>query len=413
VASDGATLQAPVAVRTVDLDAGADLDLTRSDAPYRSALLLGIRGGLPVGTASLALRGGPHVSAAAIAELFAGRCAVRAPGELARSVPLPAVSVVVTTCAQELSTAAAVASVLAADPAAAEVIVVENRPAHSRVAAMLRERFGSEPRVRCVAEPHVGLSSARNAGLWAATGAVVAFTDDDVIVDRGWVGWIARAFASEPDAACVTGLIVPSDLITPTQVLMEQFAGFGKGFERRVHRLSEPSSPLFPFAAGEFGSGACTALRRDIGRALGGFDPALGAGTVSRGGEDLDLFVRVLLAGHAIVYEPAAMLAHNHPDEDRRLRAEIFSYGVGLAAMITKQALAGQALAIARRVPLALRHLRDPASRKNVRKGDDYPRSYDWIERAGMAAGPLAYLRSMRRERRLAAGAPGAPLPPR
>ena len=72
--------------------------------------------------------------------------------------------------------------------------------------------------------------------------------------------------------------------------------------------------------------------------------------------------------------------------------------------MITKQALDGQALAIARRVPLALRHLRDPASRKNVRKGPDYPRVFDWIERAGMVAGPLAYLRSPRHERRLAAG---------
>jgi GT2 family glycosyltransferase len=401
VAAGDAALRAPVAVRTVDLDAGADLDLTRAGTPYRSALLLGIRTGLPVGTASLALDGGPRVSASAIAARFAGRVAVRAPGELAPAAPLPAVSVVVTTCAQERSTAAAVASVLAADPPAAEVIVVENRPARSRVAAMLRERFGSERRVRCVAEPHVGLSSARNAGLWAATGAVVAFTDDDVIVDRGWVGWIARAFAAEADAACVTGLIVPSDLNTETQVLMEQFAGFGKGFERRVHRLSEPSSPLFPFAAGEFGSGACTALRREVGRAAGGFDPALGAGTASRGGEDLDLFVRILLAGHAIVYEPAAMLSHRHPDEDRRLRSEIFSYGVGLAAMITKQALDGQATAIARRVPLALRHLRDPASRKNVRKGPGYPRSYDWIERAGMAVGPVAYLRSRRRERKL------------
>jgi hypothetical protein len=73
--------------------------------------------------------------------------------------------------------------------------------------------------------------------------------------------------------------------------------------------------------------------------------------------------------------------------------------------MITKQALDGQALAIARRVPLALRHLRDPASRKNVRKAPDYPRVFDWIERAGMVVGPFAYLRSRRHERRLAAAA--------
>jgi GT2 family glycosyltransferase len=343
------------------------------------------------------------VDAETIADLFEGREAAR---DTLEALPQPSVSVVVTTCAQERSTAAAVASVLAADPPPLEVIVVENRPARSRVPAMLRERFGSDPRVRCVEESHVGLSAARNAGMWAATGEVVAFTDDDVIVDRGWVGWIARSFASEPAAACVTGLIVPADLNSEAQVMMEQFAGFGKGFERRVFRLSEPSSPIFPFAAGEFGSGACTALRRSVGQALGGFDPALGAGTVSRGGEDLDLFVRILMAGHAIVYEPAAMLSHHHPDEDRRLRSEIFSYGVGLSAMITKQALDGQAVAIARRVPLAVRHLVDPASRKNVRKGPAYPRSYDWIERAGMAVGPVAYLRSRWHERRLAAGGP-------
>lgn len=408
MAAAGGEPRAPVAVRIVELDTPGDLDLTREQEPYRGALLIGLRNGAPVGTASTSLAGRALLPAATIAALFADAAPGRG-AELAPPAPLPTVSVVVTTCAQEQSTAEAVASVLACEPAPLEVIVVENRPARSRVAAMLRERFPADGRVRCVEEPHVGLSSARNAGLWAAEGDVVAFTDDDVIVDHRWIGRIARAFAEEPDAACVTGLIVPGDLNTPTQLLMEQFAGFGKGFERRVHRLSAPSSPLAPFAAGEFGSGACTALRREAGRALGGFDPALGAGTASRGGEDLDLFVRVLLAGHAIVYEPAAMLSHRHPDEDRRLRNEIFSYGVGLVAMITKQALDGQALAIARRIPLALRHLRDPASRKNVRKAPEYPRSFDWIERAGMVVGPFAYLRSRRHERRLAAASATGP----
>ena len=408
MAEAGGEPRAPVAVRIVELDTAADLVFTRDGEPYRGALLIGLRDGAPVGTASTSLAGGPMLAAATIAALFAEAPAGRGP-EPAPLAPLPTVSVVVTTCAQEQSTAEAVESVLACEVAPLEVIVVENRPAHSRVAAMLRERFPGNERVRCVEEPHVGLSSARNAGLWAAEGDVVAFTDDDVIVDRRWIGRIARAFAEEPDAACVTGLIVPGDLNTPTQLLMEQFAGFGKGFERRVHRLSAPSSPLAPFAAGEFGSGACTALRREAGRALGGFDPALGAGTASRGGEDLDLFVRVLLADHAIVYEPAAMLSHRHPDEDRRLRNEIFSYGVGLVAMITKQALDGQALAIARRLPLALRHLRDPSSRKNVRKAPEYPRSFDWIERAGMVVGPFAYLRSRRHERRLADAAATEP----
>jgi GT2 family glycosyltransferase len=396
-------LAAPVAVRIVDLDASGDLELPREGAPYRSALLLGLRGGTPAGAVSTDALRDSRIERAVVHELFQNIASAPRPPEGDRSPTPPSVSVVVTTCNQAESTAAAVSSVLACDPSPLEVVVVENRPIGSSVPAMLRERFGADPRVRCVEETHRGLSAARNAGLWSAHGDVVAFTDDDVIVERGWVGWLARSFAAVPDAACVTGLIVPGDLNTHAQVLMEQFAGFGKGYERRVHRISEPSSPIFPYAAGEFGSGACTALRRDVGQSLGGFDQALGAGTISRGGEDLDLFVRVLLAGHAIVYEPGAIISHRHPDNDGHLRTEIYSYGVGLAAMLTKQALDGQALAMARRIPLAVRHLRDPGSRKNVRKGPAYPRRFDWIERAGMLAGPLAYLRSRRHERRLVA----------
>jgi GT2 family glycosyltransferase len=402
-------LVAPVAVRAVDLDDPADLTLHRDGPPYRSALLLGLREGVPIGASSTILPASGVLAADAVSALFDGQ-SVPAREQRNPAGPVPSVSVVITTCAQMDATAAVVASVLECDPPPLEVIVVENRPQASPVPAMLSERFGADSRVRCVEEHHRGLSSARNAGLRSARGDVVVFTDDDVVLDRRWIHWIGRSFATEPDAACVTGLIIPGDLATPSQVLMEQFAGFGKGYERRVHRLSAPSSPIFPFAAGEFGSGASTALRRDVALALGGFDPALGAGTISRGGEDLDLFVRVLFAGHAIVYEPAAMLFHRHPDAADHLRREVYSYGVGLVAMITKQALDGQALAIARRIPLALRHLLSPDSRKNVRKGPAYPKRLDWIERAGMVTGPVAYLRSRRNEHRLAAGA-GHPAP--
>ena len=102
---------------------------------------------------------------------------------------------------------------------------------------------------------------------------------------------------------------------------------------------------------------------------LGGFANDLGAGTRARGGEDLDLYVRVLLARHLLVYEPAAVIWHRHPDGPQHLQREIFNYGVGLSAMMTKQMLDGHTRAILGRVPAGLRFVRDPASRKNVRKG--------------------------------------------
>jgi glycosyltransferase involved in cell wall biosynthesis len=313
----------------------------------------------------------------------------------------PRVSVVVTTCACAEAAARTVASVLACRPAALEVVVVENRPEGSGVAALLADSFGGDSRVRCVLEHRQGLSWARNAGLRAARGEFVAFTDDDVRVDHRWVGWIEHAFDAEPAAACVTGLIMPAELETEAQLLLEQYAGFGKGFERRVHRPGAPSGPLFPYAAGEFGSGANTAIRAAVARTLGGFDPALGAGTPAHGAEDLDLYVRVLLGGHAIVYEPAALIWHTHPGTAPRLRSEVFRYGLGLTAMLTKLALHGHARAIAARALAALRFLRDPQSRKNERKTAAYPRALDRWEYAGMLCGPFAYLHSRLVTRRL------------
>jgi GT2 family glycosyltransferase len=399
----GGVLRAPAAVRMVDLASSEDLRLERSGTPYRSVYLIGTRGGRPVAARMLDVDSGAVISAEEIGRLFAD-----VPVELPASsapIELPSMSVVVTTCGKDESVTQAVASILDCDPGPLEVIVVENRPRNSTVAATIRRHFGADARVSCVMESRVGLSHARNAGLAVATGDAVAFTDDDVTVDRNWIGGLARGFAGERGVGCVTGLILPADLETPSQVQVEQFAGFGKGWQRRVFHISKPTSVLFPFAAGEFGSGACTALRRDVAIKLGGFAGELGAGTRARGGEDLDLYVRVLLAGHSIVYDPAAILWHRHPDHPKHLRSEIFSYGVGLSAMMTKQLMDGHARAILERIPAAVRFLRDPGSRKNVRKGSAYPREFDWIERAGFAAGPFAYLASRRTEQRLRSGA--------
>jgi hypothetical protein len=97
--------------------------------------------------------------------------------------------------------------------------------------------------------------------------------------------------------------------------------------------------PLFPFQVGRFGTGANFAVKRDRVLQLGGFDEALGAGTASQGGEDLDLFFRVLTAGDALATEPAAIVWHRHRSDNEALLVQARGYGLGLGAWLTKVVL--------------------------------------------------------------------------
>jgi hypothetical protein len=130
-------------------------------------------------------------------------------------------------------------------------------------------------------------------------------------------------------------------------------------------------------------------------RDLGGFDTELGPGTPAKGGEDLDLFLRVILRGGRLVYEPSSVAWHRHRRHYPELRRQIHEYGIGLAALITKL-LFGPAtgLEILRRVPQGLVFLLSPSSPKHASKVAGYPPVLSFLELAGMLKGPLAYLRS-------------------
>ena len=312
----------------------------------------------------------------------------------------PSVTVLVATRDRPRELAACLDSLLAQDyPGPLDVVVVDSAPSSDETEEYVRGRFpGGEP-VRYVRARRPGLAVAHNAGLAEVTGEITAVTDDDVVVDGQWVSAIAEAFRQVPGTACVTGLILPFELETPEQDLLEQYGGFSRGFRRRVYSLDDPGEdPLFPYTAGRLGSGANMAFDTAVLRSMGGFDPALGAGTPARGGDDLAAFVTVLLAGHRLTYEPSAVLRHRHRRDYAGLRAMAKGYGVGLGAYLTSIVVArpGLLLDMASRAPRAVSYLLAADSPKNRGKGVDYPRELTRVERLGMLRGPAAYLASRR-----------------
>jgi GT2 family glycosyltransferase len=324
--------------------------------------------------------------------------------------PRPLVTVTVASFRSIEPTIACVRRLLRSSWTPLEVVVVDNDADGAPLDAAFTAVFKDDPRVRWVHEPRQGLSFARNAGLAAARSEYVVFTDDDVLVDEHWVARLMDAFGAAPDVACVSGAILPAEHETRAQLWLEEYGGYHKGFRRQVFDLitHRRDTPLYPYDAGLFGSGANLAFRADALRALGGFAVDLGAGTPAHGGEDLDVLRRVVSAGHTLVYEPAALMWHRHRRSMKALRLQMFRYGVGLSATVTKWLLDDRAVArdVLRRLPAGARHVLSPTSRKNKGKSTTFPRELTRRERVGLLCGPVAYLRSRRRARRLLS-APG------
>ncbi|HEY5194037.1 MAG TPA: glycosyltransferase [Solirubrobacteraceae bacterium] len=318
----------------------------------------------------------------------------------------PFVSVIVPTRERPDRLRTALNSILACDypRERREIVVVDNAPTSDGTARLVREEFsGEDQRVRYLREDSPGSASARNHGLGEIEGELVAFTDDDVRVDRHWLCELARGFTIEPEAVCVSGLLVPWELEAAPQLWFEEYGGFSHGFDRCVYDLDEhrpADDPLYPYAAGRFGSANNLAFRRSTLLALGGFDPALGNGTPALGGVDFEMLLRTILRGHRILYQPTAIVHHLHRLDYQSLRNQIYAYGAGTSAVMLKTLGTEPRLIpdfVFRRLPRGLWFALSPRSSKNHNKRQDYPSELTRLELRGMLAGPLLYARSRRK----------------
>ena len=213
-----------------------------------------------------------------------------------------------------------------------EVVVVDNA-ARTDATKNVCAKFDF---VRRVLEPRPGLDYARNTGWQVARSEIIAYTDDDAIVDPHWLTALAENFA-DSKVNCVTGITFPLEMETPAQAHFERYGGMQRGFHRRCYRPGTWNA-YFPLGAGRFGAGVNMSLRRKTLEAMGGFDPALDTGSLTRGGGDLDIFARVLRDGGSLVYDPRAICFHQHRRTMSQLRRQMYDYGHGFAAYCAKHA---------------------------------------------------------------------------
>ena len=218
----------------------------------------------------------------------------------------------------------------------ADVLVVDNAPRSPGNESVVDRARAGGMRVRRVVEERPGLSCARNRGLREAQSDFVAFTDDDVLIDPRWSAALRRGFARGPKVGLVTGLVPPAEVSTTAQAQFTRKMKWSRSLEPRLYSMRDRELYTwpFPYSAGHFGTGANFAVDRRLALDLGGFNERLGAGTRTAGGEDLEMFIRVLLAGSDLVYEPSAVTWHMHRTDETQLKKLMFGYGKGLTAVL-------------------------------------------------------------------------------
>lgn len=313
---------------------------------------------------------------------------------------LPRASVVVPTlCRNPPALLRTIDALLAQDYPDFEVIVVDNRH-EARRGPLPAFPVGS--RVRAVEERRRGISAARNRGVATATSDIVAFTDDDAVVERDWLRVLGSRFALDPEVEAIGGAVLPSELQTEAQLWFEEFyGGFTRSFRAETLSGKRQQGGVFPYAPARFGAGCNMAFRRSTLERTGGFITSLGTGTPARGGEDLAMFIELITSGSTVAFEPAALVRHCHRHTEGEFLREVRDYGTGLTAMFTALIVRNprHLLALIRRLPAGLRLLVRPRAQRSPSLRPSYPRRALAYQVMGMATGPVAYARSAARAR--------------
>ncbi|GAC1311290.1 MAG: glycosyltransferase family 2 protein [Vulcanimicrobiaceae bacterium] len=210
----------------------------------------------------------------------------------------PDLSVVIPTY-DRLETLRVVLPSLLAQTLAAEryEILIADSQSSDGTAEYLAEVAASDARVRHLPGPYTGRAMARNAGIAAARGRVVMFTDADIIASPDLLERHLAHHAGDARVA-VVGMELQVNSVADYERLRDR-----PNERRPLHPMKRKKLSWLYFLTGN-----ASVKRADLD-AVGRFDESF----TGYGHEDLELGFRLQCAGLTIVYEPAAVDYHWHP----------------------------------------------------------------------------------------------------
>lgn len=213
-----------------------------------------------------------------------------------------------------------------------EILIVDNNNPRNKEITTLLSKYP----VRVVHQPQQGISKSHNLGINLAKGDIIAFTDDDVIVNPDWLDTLLRNF-QDAEVAYVSGQVLPLSVEKDAQRFFEDKGGLSKGKDRRefdytyFKNVRWRGVPVYLIAMG-----ANSAVRKNVLVEVGCFDERFGVGGFLGAGETGELCYRIMRAGYKVVYDPVAIVYHNHESDYNKLRFKLFRYGLSDTAQQMK-----------------------------------------------------------------------------
>ena len=189
-----------------------------------------------------------------------------------------------------------------------ELLVVDN--ASTDGTREVVQRYQERHDIRYIFEPRLGLSTARNTGWQNARGDYVVFLDDDGEPAQGWLQAFLDVFETQPDAVAVGGRIIAQyERPKPAWV---------QGVSERYYGEYNMGNDVI---LTDWVPGGNSAWRRDVLKALGGFDPRFGrvGSNPSMGSEESVLIKRAREQGGQLFYSPRALMYHNVTKSKQRI----------------------------------------------------------------------------------------------